>query len=260
MYNPDLVAEICQEMIQAVNIPVTVKCRLGVDDVDKWDDVVNFITTVSEKGGVQKFVLHARKAFLKGLDPKANRNIPPLKYDWVLKLKEEFPHLEILINGGFTKIDAMQEILREENQLTGCMVGRLAMNNTWEVAKFDGAFFGEDLAERPTREEIMRQYADFAQHEQDVEAEKGGRISNTILIRPLINLFVGEFKGAEFRKHLGVQATRPQYAGKVRELILDGIEYYRALNPEALETKNGEKVVRPAAHYKPVPNEGPVIV
>lgn len=70
MYNPELVAEICQEMIQTVNIPVTVKCRLGVDHLDSWEHLVNFITTVSEKGGVQKFILHARKAFLKGLDPK----------------------------------------------------------------------------------------------------------------------------------------------------------------------------------------------
>jgi len=85
-----------------VNIPVTVKCRLGVDDLDSWEHLIHFITTVSEKGGVQKFILHARKAFLSGLDPKQNRNIPPLKYDWVLKLKQEFPHLDILINGGFT--------------------------------------------------------------------------------------------------------------------------------------------------------------
>ena len=70
MFSPELVAEICQETIQTVNIPVTVKCRLGVDDVDTWDHLINFITTVSEKGGVQKFILHARKAFLSGLDPK----------------------------------------------------------------------------------------------------------------------------------------------------------------------------------------------
>lgn len=117
---------------------------------------------------MQKFILHARKAFLSGLDPKQNRNIPPLKYDWVLKLKQEFPHLDILINGGFTEIDAIQEILQEENQLTGCMVGRLAMNNTWEVAKFDEAFFGEDVSNSPTREQVLLQYADFAQNEQDI--------------------------------------------------------------------------------------------
>ena len=74
-------------MIQEVNIPVTVKCRLGVDNHDKWENLVDFIKTVSEQGGVNKFILHARKAFLKGLNPKENRNVPPLKYDWVLELK-----------------------------------------------------------------------------------------------------------------------------------------------------------------------------
>ena len=80
-----------------------------------YGGIVNFIQTVSEKGGVNKFILHARKAFLKGLNPKENRNVPPLKYDWVLNLKKMFPHLEILINGGFTEIDAMHDILKPEN-------------------------------------------------------------------------------------------------------------------------------------------------
>jgi tRNA-dihydrouridine synthase A len=87
MFDPELVAKICQQMIYSVNIPVTVKCRLGVDDHDTWEHFVNFIDIVSNKGGVNKFILHARKAFLKGLDPKQNRNIPPLKYDWVLRIK-----------------------------------------------------------------------------------------------------------------------------------------------------------------------------
>ena len=86
MFDPHLVARMCQEMIHTVNIPVTVKCRLGVNDRDSWDNIVHFIKTVSEEGGVRKFIVHARKAIL-GLDPKANRNIPPLRYDWVLNLK-----------------------------------------------------------------------------------------------------------------------------------------------------------------------------
>ena len=120
---------------------MTVKCRLGVDDLDSWDDIVNFITVVSEQGGVQKFIIHARKAFLKGLDPKQNRNVPPLKYDWVVELKRLFPHIEFYINGGFTNVPMIEEILKEENQLSGCMVGRMAMNNTWEIAKMDQTFY-----------------------------------------------------------------------------------------------------------------------
>ena len=86
----------------------------------------------------------------------------------------------------------------------GCMVGRLAMNNTWEVAKFDEAFFDEDLTDRPSREEIIMEYAEFAQNEQNKEIEKGKGLSNTILVRPIINFFQGEFKGADFRKQIGV--------------------------------------------------------
>ena len=87
MFDPKLVAEITRSMQKAVNVPVTVKCRLGVDDLDKYEDVNNFIRIVSHEGGVEKFIIHARKCFLNGLSPHENRNIPPLKYDWVLKLK-----------------------------------------------------------------------------------------------------------------------------------------------------------------------------
>jgi len=107
------------------------------------------------------------------------------------------------------------------------MVGRLAMNSTWEVAKFDEAIFGEDLSERPTREQVLLQYADFVQNEQDIVVAKGQRLSNTILIRPIINFFQGEYKGADFRKRIGIQATRPEYQGKVKQLIIDELESYR---------------------------------
>ena len=150
-------------MIQEVNIPVTVKCRLGVNDRDSWDDIVHFIQTVSEQGGVRKFIIHSRKAIL-GLDPKANRNIPPLRYDWVLKLKELFPHLELVINGGFTEISQIHDILKPENNLLGCMVGRMAMNNLWEVARVDQEFFpGQDHGEKLTRGEMIEEYSLFAQ-------------------------------------------------------------------------------------------------
>lgn len=105
MFNPKLVAKIVAEMRRQVTIPVTVKCRLGVDDKDKWEDCVEFIKIVSEQGGVTKFIIHARKAHLHGLDPKANRTIPPLKYDWVFNLKKLFPHLNLVINGGFSDIE-----------------------------------------------------------------------------------------------------------------------------------------------------------
>ena len=105
MFEPKQVAAITREMMKAVSIPVTVKCRLGVDDLDKYEDVKNFINIVSTEGGVSKFIVHARKCLLKGLSPHENRTVPPLKYDWVLNLKKDFPHLKLVINGGFLEVD-----------------------------------------------------------------------------------------------------------------------------------------------------------
>lgn len=149
MFNPTLVAQITAEMRKQVSIPVTVKCRLGVDDRDKWEEIVEFIKTVSEEGGVTKFIIHARKCILKGLDPKQNRTIPTLKYDWVFELKEQFPHLNFVINGGFDSIEKIQHILSESNEhykgkeLEGCMSGRLAMNNPWAIARIDREIYGD---------------------------------------------------------------------------------------------------------------------
>jgi tRNA-dihydrouridine synthase A len=225
MFDPELVAEICQTMIQNENIPVTVKCRLGVDERDSWEEVVHFIKTVSEKGGVQKFIIHARKAFLNGLNPKENRNVPPLKYDWVLRLKQTFPDLHFVINGGFTTIEQIHDILKPENNLMGCMVGRMAMNNSWEIARMDEEFFA-DSTQTLTRREIINNYSRFAQEMQDIEAAKGGKISNTILARPIINLFSGEYKGADFRKVLNQHAASKEYVGKFESLMQTGMEYY----------------------------------
>jgi tRNA-dihydrouridine synthase A len=163
-------------MRKAVKIPVTVKCRLGVDKRDSYPEIVDFIRTVSSEGGVTKFIIHARKAFLSGLNPKENRNIPPLKYDWVFRLKSEFPELNFVINGGFDRIEKVQDILSESNplkelcsgmDLEGCMSGRMAMNTPWEVARVDRELYGDLTCETGTREQILRDYADFAQAEQD---------------------------------------------------------------------------------------------
>lgn len=165
MFDAELVARITTEMRKQVSIPVTVKCRLGVDDKDKWEDIINFITIVSEKGGVTKFIIHARKAFLHGLDPKQNRTIPPLKYDWVFSLKKLFPHLHFVINGGFSDVDKVNDILRDDHQglqgfesngLEGCMSGRMAMNSPWEVARVDSEVYKDENPSAMTREEILR--------------------------------------------------------------------------------------------------------
>ena len=126
------------------------------------------------------------------------------------------------------------------------MVGRMAMNNTWEVAAMDKTFYS-DMEQGPflTREEIMLDYAEFAQNEQTNEVARGGKLSNTIMIRPLINIFSGEFKGADFRKKMNQWATNPKYKNNVKLLILDGVEYMRQENYEALASKQGDRIWRP---------------
>ena len=167
MKNPENVARIVAEIRSKVTIPVTVKCRLGVDDLDKWENIENFIRVVSEQGGATKFIIHARKAHLKGLNPKQNRTIPPLKYPWVFQLKETFPHLNFVINGGFSDCEKVVDILRDDhplrqyNGLEGCMSGRMAMNTPWECAKIDRVIYGQnldgdsDVPDTMTREEIL---------------------------------------------------------------------------------------------------------
>lgn len=172
MFEPKLVAQICAEMKKQVSIPITVKCRLGVDERDSYPEMVEFIKTVSEEGGITKFIIHARKAFLSGLNPKQNRTVPPLKYSWVFDLKKDFPHLNFVINGGFDTIDKVNGILSETQslkdicgglELEGCMSGRMAMNYPWDIARIDREVFGDLSCNTMTREEILRNYADFAQ-------------------------------------------------------------------------------------------------
>ena len=126
----------------------------------------------------------------------------------------------------------------------GCMVGRLALNNTWEISRIDSTFYPES-EQTMSRRQILQAYAEFCQAKQDQEMAKGGKLSNTILIKPIVNLFVGEFKGADFRKHMNQQAASKQFLGRVRDLIHHGIEYYAQFNEEALDKANGERQVMP---------------
>jgi len=115
MKEPETVAKIMRAMAEAVSIPVTVKCRLGVDEFDSYEFARNFIETVSTQGKVKHFIIHARKALLKGLSPTENRNIPPLKYDYVMQLKKDFPDITFSINGGFKTPTQIENILSPDN-------------------------------------------------------------------------------------------------------------------------------------------------
>jgi tRNA-dihydrouridine synthase A len=152
MSEAPLVADCVRAMRDAVDIPVTVKHRIGVDKTESYAFVRDFVGTVAE-GGCSTFIVHARNAWLKGLSPKENREIPPLRYALVHRLKQDFPALTFSINGGFTTQDQIAEQL---TQLDGVMVGREAYHNPWFLAGWDAAFFGAAPGEA-TRESIEEQ-------------------------------------------------------------------------------------------------------
>ncbi|KAI7876916.1 FMN-linked oxidoreductase [Lichtheimia hyalospora FSU 10163] len=125
MKTPGVVAEIVQAMQQAVSIPVTIKCRLGVDQLDSFDFLYNFVDTIHKSNTMPHLIVHARKCILRGLSPKQNRSIPPLDYDRVFQLADTFPDIPISINGGFTEANKVKQVL---DRLDGCMIGRKVMD------------------------------------------------------------------------------------------------------------------------------------
>jgi tRNA-dihydrouridine synthase A len=138
MNEPLLVADCVKAMVDVVQVPVTVKHRIGIDKVESYDFVRDFVGTVAE-AGCNTFIVHARNAWLKGLSPKANREVPPLRYEMAYRLKADFPHLTIVVNGGITTNEQVAEHLQH---LDGAMLGREAYHNPWCLASWDSAFYG----------------------------------------------------------------------------------------------------------------------
>ena len=160
MAEPQLVADCVKAMVDVVNVPVTVKHRIGIDKTESYGFVRDFVGTVSE-AGCKVFIVHARNAWLKGLSPKANREVPPLRYALVHQLKQEFPHLTIAINGGITSNAMAAEQLQ---QVDGIMIGREAYNNPWILTEWDAAFYGEAPTDI-TRESVEQQMVDYMARE-----------------------------------------------------------------------------------------------
>ena len=191
MANPDLVAECVSAMRNQVNIPVTVKHRIGIDDQDSYDFLVRFVSTVAD-AGCHVFIVHARKAILQGLSPKENREIPPLMYERVYQLKKDFPHLQIIINGGLKTLDQCQQAL---NHVDGVMVGREAYQNPFWLSQIDHLFFDE----KPNplnRFETMERLVPYIESMvlQDIPVHR--------VIRHVLGLFHGQPGGKLFRRYL----------------------------------------------------------
>ena len=181
MQEPDLVAKCYEAMADAVSVPVTVKCRLGVDDQDIETTLPYFIKTVTA-AGCTHFIVHARKAWLKGLSPKENRDVPPLDYDLVRRMKAKFPALEIVLNGG---LDTLEQAQTEAAGLDGVMYGRAAYHNPWMLRDIDQRFYGESPATL-SRLDIVDDLIAYAQaHEADNPSLKA-------LCRHIMGLFAGQ--------------------------------------------------------------------
>jgi len=156
MAEPQLVADCVKAMADAVSVPVTVKHRIGIDQSEDYDFVRDFVGAVSE-AGCQVFLVHARNAWLKGLSPKENREVPPLRYEFVHRLKRDFPRLTIAVNGGIT---SSESVAAQLGHVDGVMIGREAYHNPWWLAQWDSGFFGEQ-ATALTREMVEEQLAQY---------------------------------------------------------------------------------------------------
>jgi tRNA-dihydrouridine synthase A len=199
MAHPQRVADCIKAMQDAVNIDVTVKHRIGIDDMDDYTGMCHFVETIAQTG-CKTFIVHARKAWLKGLSPKQNRDVPPLQYDMVHKLKQEFPELEIILNGGLTTLpDCLEHITStaadSENQLDGVMVGREAYHNPYMLAPVDRDFY-HDHHPIPTALEVASQYIGYCRD----EVNKGTRLNH--VSRHILGLFQGVRGAKQFRRHI----------------------------------------------------------
>jgi tRNA-dihydrouridine synthase A len=196
MREPALVGDCVKAMHDAVGIPVTVKCRIGVDDQDDYAGLQHF-TEIMLAAGVEVLMVHARKAWLQGLSPKENREIPPLDYERVYRLKREFPQLIVIINGGITTVEQVRAHLA---RLDGVMLGRAAYHDPYLLAQVEAALYGEPL---PRRDDVLRHMRPY------VEAELVRGTALKHISRHLLGLYQGEPGARAFRRSISEGAHLP---------------------------------------------------
>ncbi len=197
MAEPDLVAACFVAMQRQVRVPVTVKCRIGIDDQDSESDFQRFIDTVAD-AGCRTFIVHARKAWLKGLSPKENREIPPLDYARVYRLKEKHPELTISLNGG---IADLEQALGHLQHVDGVMLGRAAYQTPYLLAEVDRRIFDAPAAVLSRRDVIEAMIPYIERH-----LAGGGRLNN--VVRHMLGIYHGEPRARLFRRHLSENAPR----------------------------------------------------
>lgn len=204
MAKPDLVAECVEAMVNRVNIPISVKTRIGIDNEEHYEQLQTLVEKVSQ-AGCEFFTIHARKAWLQGLSPKENRDIPPLRYDYVYQLKRDLPQLHITINGGIKNLEAIQEHLV---QVDGVMIGREAYHNTYLMADVDQLFYGA-VSEKPLRQDIIYAYADY------IEQQMTQGVPLIQMTRHVLGLMHSCPGAKNFRRVLSENAWKKDYGAEL---------------------------------------------
>jgi tRNA-dihydrouridine synthase A len=211
MGHASLVNECLSEMSAATSLPVTIKHRIGIDDLDSPEFLFGFVDEV-KKSGCATFIVHARKAILQGLSPKENRHIPPLIYDRVYNLKSQFPELEVIINGGIKTLDEIQTHLQH---VDGVMVGREAYQNPWLLSDIDKEVFKDTNSVSQTRHDIVRLMLPYMED----QLNKGQRLN--YMTRHILGIFHGQAGGKRFRRFISENAHKPGADVRVVEAALE---------------------------------------
>jgi len=219
MAEPKLVADCVAAMRAQVDIPVTVKHRIGIDHQESYEELADFVGTVAQ-GGCEVFIVHARKAWLQGLSPKENREIPPLNYDWVFRLKRDFPQLTIVINGGIDSLDTCNTLL---SKVDGVMLGRAPYQSPWLLQGVDSELFGCS-PNALTRNEVLHQLIPYIEE----EIARGNKLNH--ITRHILGLFQQQPGGRQFRRLLSEGAHKP---GATAELLLAAMERVAAHTSKA---------------------------
>lgn len=204
MAQPQRVAKVIEAMQTVVEIPVTVKHRIGIDQRDRYEDLAHFVRVVSQSG-CRRFTVHARKAWLQGLSPKENRTIPPLRYQDVYRLKQEFPQLAIEINGGIKTLEQAQEHLQ---RVDAVMIGRAAYDNPYLFANADRQFYGEVTAP-PSRHEVALAMLPYI----DQWTSQGVKLN--AITRHMLQLFSGQPGAKAWKRYLSENAHLPGASSQV---------------------------------------------
>ena len=212
MAQPELVARCVEAMGKVVNIPVTVKHRIGIDESDRYEDLNRFVKIVSE-GGCSRFTVHARKAWLQGLNPKENRTIPPLRYGDVYLLKQDFPHLFIEINGGIVNLEQVQEQLQ---WVDGVMIGRAAYDNPYLFAPVDGLIYGESEPP-PTRHQVIERMLPYIEY----WVAKGLKLNS--ISRHFLQIFTSQPGTKAWKRHISNYGYLPGASAQIIAEALDKV-------------------------------------